>query len=850
MATTGEWGGLQIRFDIPELTDAITVVDSVFEIVIVALDIALTVLNVIKSFVSSLLNPVRAIIQELIAAIQNLLLDFRQAGFYANGDWNLLGDTTLEQLKGGYSAYQNRMITRLTDLNDYNRPTFTPSTTVLALFLYTGADISFVNKLADFSVPLNTIHQLIDGFSGFFGIDINNSSLPVPMDLKSFFTGGASRTASDSSITDLRASVSRSAGRISTILQWKLSPSPGSDASLPLPVVPPDGFLIEVSVWPKGLYAGYLAPTPGSTGGVAGIPNPESTDTPAAYSTGMYQEGDTGRTLQIFGGIDSVKLGEDVQWSESFGANGRLKDGARPAFFLKDLSSTQIIQTNVLQPPAGDTTGRVFNQRTFYVSHSEVLSQSLVGGTFSFELDSADLPWETPIKEDGSPDFEAATQAKTAYVRVLSCSNKVTSESGFRWDVVKKTSPESVMIKPVGLTLSDRSLPSEAIAVSFPTEGTDLYIQALQTAVAVMLLSRSDLVLPSAALNTALAATLEDQSTYVATGLETFAQTFLPSLEASLQDYFTSVAMPPAFGKDILAKVGVLTDMIIERQGNPPQTVLNSLSGVFTKLTQWKWSDTTFVGPQDDANLSVTILGSLDTSLRDATPTMSIAKNASSLMEFETRPLQSVSQCREKGVFSEYEYSGMGYGISTMPDSSKSAPLVVSGGSRPFTGIWYARDLITTEIYTACQQVLGLTVSENTASGGWLAFRPFQSVGTVAGVQKISTKVQDYLEAAAAGLQGGADLILNFISMLEQRVREIQELIQSIDTYLSIPLSIEIPDAVGLALVANGMDGVVEGLLSAGNKPTDGPEAYSGGLVLLGGGVPALITDIILTTIA
>lgn len=855
MATTGEWGGLQIRFDIPEITDAVTIVDSVFEIVIVALDIALSVLNVIKSFVSSLLNPVRAIIQELIAAIQNLLLDFRQAGFYANGDWNLLGDTTLEQLKGGYASYQNRMLTRLTDKTDPKCPKFTPSTTVLALFLYTGADISFVNQLADFSQPLSQIHQLIDGFAGFFGINIDNAALPVPTGLQANFTNGETRVVSSSStsVVDLRTSISRIAGRVSTILQWSLAPSPGSNGELPTPVIPPDGFLIELSVWPQGLYAGYLAPVSGSTGGVAGTPAEGSTNTPSSYSTGMYQEGGTGKTLQIFGGLDSVVLGEGVQWSESFESNGTLKLGARPAFFLTDLTSTKLIHTNVLQAPLDDTTGRIYNQRTLYVPHSAVLAQSLISGTYSLELSKEDLPWETPILEDGTPDFRNAVQATTVYIRVLSCSDKIASKDTFKWNVVPIDTPESAQIKPVGtLVLADRSLPSQAIQVTFPTEESDNYLRALQTALAVMILTRSDITLPSTALNAAHALGLSTAS-YTPTGLETFAQNLLPAFGGDPQDYFVSSSQPAAFGADLLAKIGVLADAIMEQQGNLPQSVLTSLSSLLSRLNGWKWSDTTVAGASGKPNLNLTILESLAISSSDINSTMYVAKNATSLKGFPTSSSGSLSLCRRLEVLGTYPDSGFGAGIPLMPDAKEAAPIIVDMGDWVFnepTGAWYARNLITAEIYTACQQILGLAAGENTASSGWIAVRPFQSVGTVAGLQNLSAGVQNYLEAAAAGLQGGADLILNFISMLEQRVREIQELIRSIEAYLKIPLSIEIPDAVGLALVANGMDGVVSGLLSAGNKPTDGPEAYSGGIVLLGGGVPALITDIILTTIA
>jgi hypothetical protein len=584
---------------------------------------------------------------------------------------------------------------------------------------------------------------------------------------------------------------------------------------------------------------------------VGGVPGEGSSDTPSSYSTSLYQEADTGKPLQIFGGLDSVVLGEGIQWTGSVTVDRTMELGARPAFFITDLTSTQLIQTNVFQPPDGTPAGRYYNQRTLYVPHSSVLAQSLVGGTYSLELSKDDLPWQTPISPDGVPLFDKATQATTAFVRVLSCSDKVTAKDSFKWNVVPQTTPESAQIKPIGEPgTADRSQPSQAIEVTFPTTETNTYLRALQTALAVMMISRSDIVLPSSTLNPALTIDL-DTTTYMPTGLETLAQNLLPIFGTAPQDYFLSAMQPAAFGSDIRSKIGVLADLIIEQQGNPPQSVLTSLSDLFTRLTEWTWSDTTVVGASGLSDLKVTILNSLAPSSDESELTMYVAKNASSLNGFMTNDNGSVAKCRTLGVLDTYNDSGFGSGIPTMPDATRAAPIVVALGDQgdPVRA-WYARQLIPAEIYTAAQQVLGLAAGESTASGGWIAVRPFQSVGNLAGLQNVTAQIQNFLEAIAAGIQGGADLIENFISMLEQRIREIQELIRRIETYLEIPLSIEIPDAVGLALVANGMDGVVSGLVSATNKPTDGPEAYAGGLVVLGGGVPAIITDLLLLLIS
>ena len=55
----------------------------------------------------------------------------------------------------------------------------------------------------------------------------------------------------------------------------------------------------------------------------------------------------------------------------------------------------------------------------------------------------------------------------------------------------------------------------------------------------------------------------------------------------------------------------------------------------------------------------------------------------------------------------------------------------------------------------------------------------------------------------------------------------------------------ELPSFAGLVLVENGTDGIATGLLTAGDKPSDGPAAYGGGAVVLFGGLPAILLETI-----
>ena len=96
------------------------------------------------------------------------------------------------------------------------------------------------------------------------------------------------------------------------------------------------------------------------------------------------------------------------------------------------------------------------------------------------------------------------------------------------------------------------------------------------------------------------------------------------------------------------------------------------------------------------------------------------------------------------------------------------------------------------------------------------------------------TKVEGFLNTALAGLQDVADGILRVIAFLEQRVREIQELIKRIETYLDIPFQISFPSAKVLLLITNGTAGVITGLTGATDKPTSASKVSAKALYVVG----------------
>ena len=866
----GEWGGIQLRFDIPGLRDFVDGVNGLFQIAIVALDLALTVMNVVKSFVAGLLSPIRQIIQELIKLLENLLLDFRRVGVYFNSDINaILQDTSFSGIKGGYPAYERRMISRLTNRADLTRPDFSPSNTVVALFFYAGFDPTFITGLLDTS-RFGIFQDLINGFARLFGQNPVASTLPLPVGLTPAYASANSRLTPGQGTANLLLGISQLAGRDSVYLQWNIAPSPTANPTSS-PAVPPDGFLIEVSCFEQGLYLGWYAPVPSSTGG-------DESDGTARYTTGLYLDGSTGAPVQIFGGADSVQLADGLLWSDCFDAGGNIRAGARPVFFLTSPTSTSFIKQNPI--PVRD--GRYYNQRTFYIgsgaSPNAVFGQSWLGGTFSINIPFGDLPFKAEVNpSDGSVNIDGAAPPDQVWIRVYAVNNTVQTASDFKWNVVPYNNPGTDVLSPVtpvsgnAISLASRGLPSNIATAMIPTEETDNYMLGLQAAITLALLSRSDLV-PQIAEATGTEASVTSAadsgsaSPYSPTGLEPVAQNLVPTVIENVRRYFVIAEPPVAFSAGLRSKVAALAATLVESQGNLPPSLLTNLRPRLDRLVNWKWKDSPVEGVSGNALLN----WGLNDVLAQGTEAESgvyiippiVAKNARSLANLPTDKIlfnesgilsgtsvpdfgeaDSITTARSRNLAQEYR-SGT-FGGSSILNVSESAPLLTDG-----TNLWYVRDVVSEQIYDDAQAVLQLAgVAQTTPpAGSWLLWRPFAGVGAfgLSSVSDLVDLIREYAAALDTGLTGIIGTILDFISALEQRVKEIQELVRRIQSYINIPLSFEIPDALILPIVASGTDGVVSALVGAGNKPADGPRAYSAGLVLTAGGLPSLITDLIL----
>lgn len=832
--TVATWGGLDIQIVSEDVVNAVEAVRGFLELVNGALEIALSVGEVVRAFVTTNLNLARALANQLIAALRNLIQDLFSLGLYINLGDNDLVKRGVSNLKGGYPAYERRMLTRLNDRNDPNRPNFTESSTVLALFYYIGVDVSFTDDLLD-TRKFAPLLQFLRAFGSLFGFTSGgpNQGLPVATNLRVEY-GSPTNT----STHDFTTALSSLMGKTTIEVLWNVAPAPGGSSQDPNPTIPPCGFLVEVSCYPNGFQVGWIAPATSGTGG----PNGTGSDGAQSYVTGQYQTADTGRPLVIFGGEDSIKLSSDLLWPSGFTTGSTLPPGSHPAFFFRDASNPEVIRKAF-----GKQGDRYYNQRSFFVGGDSTLVQLVSGGNYSIKLNLEDLPLYCPIV-NGEIDTANAVRPTAVYVRITPVTNSVTAtnfnEDGSKWTPRARTSDDSTLTHIGGNGTgtpgdADFGTPSSVVEVAVPSVEQDLFGRAMQTAIAMVVLSRSDLVLPDP--TTANEAPTPDAS-YTPHGLEGVAvEVFRGMGIANPEEYFSTHGLSPqSFIQDLYPRIVEQADRYLATQGTLPRTVLTSLQDTLQQLVTWKWSDSTVAGASGNTALRMTILESLG---QTDVSRMILARNRSSTRDYwsTTTPGTVLAPLGSKwraGTFG-VQYNG----------TSRDSAVVVGPSNNAQPEYWYARDLIPQDMYDKASQVLAITSDQSslqrTTNGSWKTVRVFSARAPTGTMLGVLTKVEGFMNTALTGLQNVADGISRVIVFLEQRIREIQELLKRIETYLDIPFQISFPSAKVLLLITNGTAGVITGLTGASGKPTEGRSGYAGGGVIVAGSAPSILVELL-----
>lgn len=478
-----EWG--TIKFEIPDfLEDIRQDINNVAEFLVSVLDLVLAAMDLAKTFLVGFLDPILSLVQAIIDEIEGLLQDLRQLGFYVTGDWWLIQNPgyPYEDLRGGFSAYERRMIARLTDRTDPTRPDVSAKTKVLSFFFYLSVDASEVERLIDFILKMvqffKLTYQPTSGLPVPFITDIrydtDATSVFYPQTLIDFTTGGTPPNRVE--------------------VKWKITPPGRKNPFVPFTdLYMPGGFLVTVSTFPNGLPVVYDRPVANTNKEISQA-DPSTQVQPHQYD--VVRRAYDGKPLVLYGGAKMIKTAGALEYNLSLDGDGNVKDGRTRVYGF------QTPAKNVLVPlEALEVDGAPVFQQTYFVPMTVAGSQWITG-EYSIVIDLEDMPLDADITiENNQMQMDVGDPATTLYVRVASCTNAIASgDKEYKFDFPSAVPTKDATSIPMVVGLTDDTVGIQDVGefsqpreIAFPNANTADYIKSLQVALLILALSRPDL---------------------------------------------------------------------------------------------------------------------------------------------------------------------------------------------------------------------------------------------------------------------------------------------------------------------------------------------------------------------
>lgn len=825
-------------------------IDSVLSFLIALLNVVQTILNIVKAFLIGLLNPIRAIVEIIIEEVRNLINDLRQLGIYFASDSDLLelNPNRIVELRGGFASYEKRMLTRLLRRDDPTRPDFSTSSAVLALFAYVSSgDIAV---LADLIARLRT----------FFGAstDVPRAVYPPPttpeVRLGRFIEGDR-----------INWTLFATADQVTTepdalALSWSM-PSTGE-----LFGAVPSGFLVHVSTVPDGFGVRGFRPKSDTSS------DPE--DLSGTLSVGVDPQ--TGLELRLYGGFSDLDVGS----SPAAFTSGEAEPHAVRVYLSLD-QNTPLIPPALLENEGGTPYGAA----TFYFN-APALTRISPGQKFSCVLQYADLPQKILVESSGGVVTVTPEAAQTFYLRVRPVTkvlaDRATSLSGtnpnnpglvdfgiyeITTDTVNNLESGTVL-KPGGVEIPEIGPASQGSVISFPSASALDFIEATKTAVMLLLLCRVDL-------KEEMAGSIEDtnylrglQNTYASgyqTGLESF-RSLLTDVGIT-RDFYEDADQPDSWAALALQKTEEISRLFLSEA--PSSSILDALVEEINTLLDFRWSDINSGWP--DVGILGLVQGKADSAGVAGSPRGLVEEDRKRLLVGRaTTPTDLwidrsvIFPQRYRLVIERTEHEDgtvtLTRTINPVTESSDGVFLTGMGNSDYCPVIWsnatpalyvkYIRRLMLEhnggEVLSAASVILGVASASRAVSptrGQWLAIRLFDQ--SFKSLDKILESIDQFMQAILDGLEGAVDKIVAYIEAVQARIYQLQALLNLIRSLLNSLTAFDLPAFSGLLLVENGTDGIITGLLTAGNKPSDGSVFYGGGAVVLAGGLPTVLLELL-----
>lgn len=847
-----------VNLGLPDFLEPVRqAIDQFFSALIQILNILLAILEILKTFAIGFLDPIIALIEAILALIEGLLQDLRQAGLYIHGDFYILEGPEFRDLLGGFTAYERRMVTRLVDRSDPNRPNISSQSAVVAVFFYLSADLTAFERIMRFlrgilalfnrQIPLPRSLGAVTNLQATYGLDGTSVfSFTKP----GFFPTRAQLQ--NEQLTDTFNAVN---------LTWQMAQTPGNFVT-PFAQLPPAGFLIEVSTISQGIQVQYDKPIKGSN---EGSPNNKGRDAGTCVN-------EDGTPITLFGGIDQLQIDPSLNFNNGTTGTGDLKALAVRVFGVKNLSDAAPIDFSALR--LGDD---YFLQRTFFTPSSK--AGFFPGKGFGVTLLFDDMPRDAEFElSGGQTQVTELERPSKFFVRVRPVSGAITGPEDFAYQASQglfDDAPNPVelpLFQPNGggenqITLNDIGPLSAPLEITFPGDDTEEYLRCVLNALIVLVLSRADLPVRHATTGDppqvvtvnfppedddpgipAGFAPNRNWAAYVGsarlfTQLEDAAALLIPQLLGRKRRIDKFYGMAEDLGKwrkRLLARCVNLSNEMY-RQNRPPPTIEQVVVDTCQDLLEFSFP-LIQVAEGDDLVLDeqnlIEALSSGRTEFGIAPNPMSIGLK-SKRREFSSQFDGALLQ-REPHFFAARRGN-------KVKGSVDQAPVYYSlENQNQISEIAFCRNLFPDDVYEQAAFALRIAIGpfQRPQEKGWIAIRLFPQ--GIPAIDRFLDELLALLRSIRAALQAITDLIKRFIEFLQSRIIELQALLNRINAMIQnlLRLFIGLPAAAGLVVVANGTDGVLQSLVSAGDKPFDSPSAYGGGAVLLAGGIPTVALDL------
>ena len=881
-----EWSTLQPDLSklLEPVNTVIAMIDGVLAAIIAILNIVQVILNVIKAFLLGLLDPIRAIIEAIIAEIRNIIHDLKNLGLYLTGDMGLM-TYPFDDLKGGFSAFERRSIRRLLDRRDPNRPDFTTSSGVIAVFFYLSSQD--VGKLIAFIMRLLR----------FFGqtAEISPYSAPTGITVK---YGNTANIMGMASYTALDVDSFSNGVPDSVVVSWKMAPAKGRFGFAPAP----KGFIVEVSTEPDGYAMVGRLPKDGLSADAA---NPGAIFRPVTDPVANVP-------LRSFSG--TALMGSD---SANFSDISNADLHAPTLQFLQDANTPPWSAQDLAD---GDKNGAAFYMGTGF------MSAVLPASSYSMLIQKSDLPerWQwldttSNTKDDTNntwyvrvrgvgPDIDDWISGDLGYTGTQANPAKITAPL---FQVTRNTliSAKTGLLKPsapLEVTMN-LGLPSAVVPLNMPTEEDVAYIQSIQAAMLVLLLVRADLpkggVIPKG---------VDFPTLPLGPGAPLYAPNTC-SVNSQIPDSWRdfSKKLYPKFGianpnlwfggknvnhfrrkvKNFLSRVArhiyelgpppqQLKEIVIEFGApllNDPISVLDDSDGLgcdFTLLQQFGVvspsggasnpfkDETKGIGPSpmgrgaSAANLrkyyagdpvpgapsgdarSYNLFGSMLSGYYG--PERS-PEFVDSLDCISSRFAWPILGTEEETVPSEAWVMGDGSG-------DKSPVLYKDDFSDGMPCTFFRNAIINTDnewdvAVSGIVQIAGAMLTRGVGDSEWQVVRLLGN--SLQPLEELLDKIEKFLLGILDALKGLIDKIIAYIESIQARIYQLQALINMIRALLNSLSMFALPSLSGLVLVEAGTAGIVGALATAGNKPVDSSDSYGAGVTMVAGGMPLLLLELL-----